>query len=196
MIKVEYSEFLSIFEIFSFEFVKGSAENSLQQPGTAVLTEKTARKYFGNENAIGKIFKVSNEYDYTVVGVIKDIPQNSHFTFDMFLTITDGSLMFGEDWESSWGWWNFMVYFEMSDNFSKPDVEAKISELMVKYKFPDAPKTQYTVQNIKDIHLHSSHFLGDIQPQNSITYVIILFRNFYIMIYFSIHKSNKKKYFY
>ncbi|MBN2237156.1 MAG: ABC transporter permease [Bacteroidales bacterium] len=162
-----------LFEIFSFEFVKGSAENSLQQPGTALLTEKTARKYFGNENAIGKIFKVENEYDYTVVGVIKDIPQNSHFTFDMFLTLADGSMMFGEDWESSWGWWNFLAYFEMSDNFSKPDVEAKISDLMEKYKFPDAPKTQYTVQNIKDIHLHSSHFLGDIQPQNSITYVLI-----------------------
>ena len=73
-------------DIFSFEFVKGSAENSLQQPGTAVLTEKTARRYFGDENAIGKIFNVSNEYDYTVVGVIEDIPQNSHFTFDLFFS--------------------------------------------------------------------------------------------------------------
>lgn len=162
-----------LFDIFSFEFVKGSAENSLQQPGTAVLTEKTARKYFGDENAIGKIINVSNEYDYTVVGVIKDIPQNSHFTFDLFLTLADGNKMFGEDWEESWGWWNFLVYFDMSDNFSKPDVEAKITELMEKYNFPDAPKIQFSLQNIKDIHLHSSHFLGDIQPQNSITYVLI-----------------------
>jgi len=162
-----------LFEIFSFEFILGSAANSLQQPGTAVLTEETARKYFGDENPIGKMFKVSSEYDYTVVGVIKDIPQNSHFTFDLFLTLADGDKMFSENWMDNWGWWNFLVYFEMSDHFSKPDLEAKITELMKSYNVTDAPLTQFTVQNIKDIHLHSSHFLGDIQPQNSITYVLI-----------------------
>jgi putative ABC transport system permease protein len=162
-----------LFEIFSFEFILGSAANSLQQPGTAVLTEETARKYFGDENPIGKMFKVSSEYDYTVVGVIKDIPQNSHFTFDLFLTLADGNKMFGEDWMDSWGWWNFLVYFEMSDHFSEPDLEAKITELMKSYNVTDAPVTQFTVQSIKDIHLYSSHFLNDIQPQNSITYVLI-----------------------
>ena len=162
-----------LFEVFSFEFIQGSAANSLQQPGTAVLTEETARKYFGDENPIGKIFKVSSEYDYTVVGVIKDIPQNSHFTFDLFLTLADGNRMFSENWMDNWGWWNFLVYFEMSDLFSRPDLEAKITELMKSYNVTDAPVTQFTVQNIKDIHLYSSHFLGDIQPQNSITYVLI-----------------------
>ena len=162
-----------LFEVFSFEFIQGSAANSLQQPGTAVLTEETARKYFGDENPIGKIFKVSSEYDYTVVGVIKDIPQNSHFTFDLFLTLADGNKMFSENWMDNWGWWNFLVYFEMSDLFSRPDLEAKITELMKSYNVTDAPVTQFTVQNIKDIHLYSSHFLGDIQPQNSITYVLI-----------------------
>ncbi len=162
-----------LFDIFSFEFMQGSAANSLQQPGTAVITEKMAHKYFGNENAIGKMFKVSSEYDYTVVGVIKDMPQNSHFTFDLFLTLADGNKMFGEDWVKSWGWLNFLVYFEMSDHFSKPDLEAKITELMKIHDVTGAPVTQFTVQNIKDIHLYSSHFLGDIQPQNSITYVLI-----------------------
>jgi len=162
-----------LFDVFSFEFVMGSAANSLQQPGTAVLTEETARKYFSDGNPIGKMFKVGGEYDYTVVGVIKDIPQNSHFTFDMFLTLADGNKMFDENWMDNWGWWNFLVYFEMSDRFSKTDLEAKITELMKSYNVTDAPVTQFTVQNLKDIHLYSSHFLGDIQPQNSITYVLI-----------------------
>lgn len=162
-----------LFDIFSFEFMQGSAANSLQQPSTAVITEKMAHKYFGNENAIGKMFKVSSEYDYTVVGVIKDMPQNSHFTFDLFLTLADGNKMFSEKWMDNWGWWNFLVYFEMSDHFSKPDLEAKITELMKSHNETGAPVTQFTVQNIKDIHLYSSHFLGDIQPQNSITYVLI-----------------------
>lgn len=162
-----------LFDIFSFGLVKGDAPTSIQQPATAVITEKTARKYFGDENPIGKIFKVSSEYDYTVVGVIKDIPQNSHFTFDLFLTLADGNMMFGDDWMDSWGWWNFLIYFEMADQFSKPDMEAKITELMKEHTVSDAPVTQFSVQNIKDIHLYSSHFLNDIQPQNSITYVLI-----------------------
>ncbi|RLD77785.1 MAG: hypothetical protein DRJ10_11350 [Bacteroidetes bacterium] len=162
-----------LFEIFSFEFINGNSKTSLQQPGTAVLTETTAHKYFGDELAIGKRFRVGNEYDYTVVGVIKDIPQNSHFTFDLFLTLADGDKMFGEGWMDSWGWNNFLVYFEMQNQFSKPDLEAKISELLKDYNNADGIPEQYTVQNLKDIHLYSSHFLGDIQPQNSITYVLI-----------------------
>lgn len=162
-----------LFEIFSFEFINGNPETSLQQPGTAVLTESTAHKYFGDENAIGKTFKVSSEYDYTVVGIIKDIPQNSHFTFDLFLTLADGNKMFNENWMDNWGWQNFLVYFEMQNQFSKPDLEAKISELLKDYNNADGIPEQYTVQNLKDIHLYSSHFLGDIQPQNSITYVLI-----------------------
>ncbi|MFK5854986.1 MAG: ABC transporter permease [Bacteroidota bacterium] len=162
-----------LFEIFSFEFIDGNVQNSLQQPGTAIITEETARKYFGDENAVGKIFKVSGEYDYTVVGVIKDIPPNSHFTFDLFLTLADGNMMFGDDWMGSWGWLNFLVYFEMQDQFSKPEFETKVSELMNAHNRPQDLPVQFTVQNIADIHLYSSHFLGDIQPQNSIMYVLI-----------------------
>ena len=162
-----------LFELFSFEFIDGNVQNSLQQPGTAIITEATARRYFGNENAIGKIFKVSSEYDYTVVGVIKDIPQNSHFTFDMFLTLADGDMMFSENWMENWGWWNFLIYFEMQDQFSKTEFETKVSKLMNAHNRPQDPPVQFTVQNVVDIHLYSSHFLGDIQPQNSITYVLI-----------------------
>ena len=162
-----------LFQMFSFEFIDGNPGNSLQQPGTAVLTETTARKYFGDESAIGKIFKVDSEYDYTVVGIIKDVPQNSHFTFDIFLTLEDGDKMFDKDWMENWGWWNFLVYLEIQDQFSKPDLEAGISKLMKGVSNPKAPAVQFTVQNLKDIHLYSSHFLGDIQPQNSIMYVLI-----------------------
>ena len=56
------------------------------------------------------------------------MPQNSHFTFDIFMTLADGNKMFGEDWMDNWGWWNFLVYFEMQDKFSKPDLEEEISQ--------------------------------------------------------------------
>jgi putative ABC transport system permease protein len=162
-----------LFDIFTFKYTAGSNGKSLNQPGTMIISEKTAKKYFGNENPIGKIVKVSNEYDYVITAVIEDMPANSHFTFDIFMTLEDGDMMFSENWMDNWGWWNFLVYFEMQDNFSKPDVEAKISQLFVNPDDPNDPHTNYTLQNVKDIHLYSSHFLGDIQPQNSILYVLI-----------------------
>jgi len=165
-----------LFEMFSFKFKLGSAENSLQQPGTAVISEKTARKYFGDEDPIGKLLKVGNEYNYTIIGVVEDIPHNSHFTFDIFMTLEDGDMMFGSDWMNEWGWQNFLVYFEMQSEFSKSEVEAKVCQIMRNAEDSedsDAPMPVYTIQNLKDIHLYSSHFLNDIQPQNSITYVLI-----------------------
>ena len=89
------------------------------------------------------------------------------------MTLEDGDMMFGDDWMDSWGWCNFLVYFEMQPAFSKPDVEAKIFELMKSTTESGEPTSIYTLQNLKDIHLYSAHFLGDIQPQNSITYVLI-----------------------
>ena len=164
----------ALFDIFSFNFIVGTkGSSSLQQPGTVVITKSTAEKYFGNENPIGKTIEVGNEYDYLITAVIEDISDNSHFKFDIFMTLEDGAMMFGNDWMDSWGWCNFLVYFEMQDNFSKPDVEEKISNLLNIANEPNSTPIDYTIQNIVDIHLYSSHFLGDIQPQNSIIYVLI-----------------------
>ena len=162
-----------LFEIFSFKFLHGDAATCLREPGTVVISEKTARKYFGKNDPIGKILKVVNEYDYTITGVIEDIPQNSHFTFDIFMTLEDGDKLYGSDWMESWGWLNFLVYFEMQNEFSKPELEAKVCQIMKTTEESDAPMPVFTIQSLKDIHLYSSHFLGDIQPQNSITYVLI-----------------------
>jgi len=74
-----------LFDIFTFKYTAGSNGKSLNQPGTMIISEKTAKKYFGNENPIGKIVKVSNEYDYVITAVIEDMPANSHFTFDIFI---------------------------------------------------------------------------------------------------------------
>lgn len=171
--KVAWSD-PALFDIFSFNFLAGKkGASSLQQPGTAVITEKTARKYFGDENPIGEIINVGNEYDYLITAIIEDMPANSHFTFDIFMTLEDGDKMFSENWMDNWGWCNFLVYFEMQDNFSKPEMEKKISGLLNTATGPNSTPIDYTIQNVVDIHLYSSHFLGDIQPQNSIIYVLI-----------------------
>jgi len=164
----------ALFNIFSFNFVVGTkGSSSLQKPGTMVITEKTAKKYFGDENPIGKTVKVGNEYNYLITAVIEEMPDNSHFKFDVFMTLEDGAMMFGDDWMDSWGWCNFLVYFEMQNHFFFFLVEEKISQMLQSVDNPNAPTTAFTIQSVKDIHLYSSHFLGDIQPQSSIVYVLI-----------------------
>lgn len=162
-----------LFNIFSFNFIRGDAGTALTQPWSMVITEETAHKYFGDADPMGKTLKVSSEYDYTITGVIQDTPRNSHFTFDVFMTLVDGNAMFDDGWEESWGWWNFLVYFDTQQGFDKADVEAEISKLMKEHYQDSDALPVFTLQNLKDIHLFSSHFLGDIQPQNSVTFVII-----------------------
>lgn len=160
----------AFFKIFSFNFKQGNPENALQEPFTIVISEETAKKYFGNEDPIGKVLKLNNESNYTITGVMDDMPQNSHFRYDMILTLSGTE---NEAGFNSWGWQNFLVYFLFPDNFSKPEVEAKCNQVMETIKDPDRPRFKFSLQKLKDIHLYSSHFKSDIQPQNSVTYVLI-----------------------
>jgi putative ABC transport system permease protein len=164
----------SLFRIFSFTFKQGIPERALQQPFTLVISEKSARKYFGNENPIGKVLRLNNQYDYMVTGVMEDMPQNSHFRYEMIATLTAADKVFGSDWMKNWGWHNFLVYFVMQDRFSQPAFEKKCSRLINNsHTSLNSSPTEYSLQKLTDIHLYSSHFKSDIQPQNSITYVLI-----------------------
>jgi len=76
----------SVFDIFTFPMISGDPKSALTVAFSAVITEDMAKKYFGNENPIGKFIKLNNEYNVTVTGVVKNIPANSHFSFNMLLS--------------------------------------------------------------------------------------------------------------
>jgi putative ABC transport system permease protein len=164
----------SLFRIFSFKFKQGDPEKALQQPFTMVISEKAARKYFGDENPVGKTLKLNNQFDYMITGVMEDMPRNSHFRYDIIATLTAVEKVAGDDWMNNWGWQNFLVYFVMQDRFSRPAFEKKCSALIAEHSnsAPHGPPVQYSLQRLEDIHLYS-HFENDIQTQNSITYVLI-----------------------
>jgi putative ABC transport system permease protein len=81
----------SFFRIFSFPMVEGNFTTALQEPYSVVLTEKSAKKIFGNESALGKTFRFNTENDtseYTVTGVMQEIPKFSHMQFDLLCSYT------------------------------------------------------------------------------------------------------------
>jgi putative ABC transport system permease protein len=73
----------SLFSMFTLPFVQGSAKNAFSQLYSLVITEKTAKKFFGNEkNIVGRTVRVDNKQNYVITGVLKDIPQNSSLQFE------------------------------------------------------------------------------------------------------------------
>ena len=167
--KVAFSD-ADFFRIFSFNFKQGNPGNALRGPLTIVISEKTAHRYFGNEDPLGKVLKLNNEENYTITGVMEDMPQNSHFIYDIIGTLAGTEK---EEAMDNWGWQNFLVYFLLSDQPSLHDIEAKCSRLMKNHNDYNGQPPSYTFQNLKDIHLYSGHLKIDTQPQNSITYVLI-----------------------
>ena len=83
----------SIFEIFSFKFIHGNPATCLKEPGNLVLTETLARKYFGDQNPIGKIIQLGNKYDCDVTAVIADMPHNSHMRLNALVAIASLSVV-------------------------------------------------------------------------------------------------------
>ena len=80
----------NFFEIFTLPIIKGNSKTPLSEPNTIVLTETEAQKYFGNEDPIGKQLTLERTEDikFTVTGIIKEVPENSHFHFGLFASTT------------------------------------------------------------------------------------------------------------
>jgi putative ABC transport system permease protein len=140
----------SFFKIFSFPFIKGDPETALADKYSVVLTEETARKYFGDEDPIGKIFHVAIlEGDFKVAGVIADIPLNSHLRFDFI-----GRIEFlGEDRLARWEEWTGPTYVLLRPGTSAGEFESAIADI---YKRNIGPEETYVpvLQPLTQVHLY------------------------------------------
>jgi len=150
------STFLSMFD---FPVVRGDPERALRQPQTLLMSETTARKYFGAEEAIGRTVTFTGWVNgtYTVSGVFKDVPVTSHIQFDVLLPMQD-LLRDGRFDREAWGWQNFVTYIETDERADVSAIEAKITELYMKYRSDDftSSNTQAKahLQPLLDIHLN------------------------------------------
>ncbi|MGE5352740.1 MAG: ABC transporter permease [Acidobacteriota bacterium] len=150
-------------KIFSFNFIQGNPETVLNDPSSICLSESTAKKYFGNENPMGMKLLYSNQYDFTVRGVYKDMPANSHFTADMIIPISENTGSYGmavmsgiTNPNQSWGMSMYHVYFLLKENASVDDVDKKYKPFLQRHHVIGSfhhPK--YFSQPLGDIHLKS-----------------------------------------
>ena len=109
----------SFFQIFTFPFLQGELGSAFQNPTDMVITESMGRKYFGEENPMGKTIQVEGR-SCTITGVIRDIPENSHLQFD-FVSSFEFMRVLGYGYGTSWHAFNFTTYVKTLEN---PDLIA------------------------------------------------------------------------
>ncbi|OQX80969.1 MAG: hypothetical protein B6D61_01255 [Bacteroidetes bacterium 4484_249] len=164
----------TFFSIFDYEFVKGNRETALNENGSVVITESIAKKYFGKENPIGKNIRFEQNTNLQVTGVIKDVPEQSHFTFNFIGSMSTLRTRYGGRLPQTWVWNPCWTYILLDDNVDPKSLEAKFPEFIQSY-FYDAEKDNVTLylQPLTEIHLKSK-LDYEIEPNNSITSVYIL----------------------
>ena len=119
----------NFFKVFSTSFISGDPNEALVQPYTVVLTETTAKRYFGNENPLGQTLSRKFNNDYTVTGVIKDFPENSHIKPDFLASMKSQPV------DNDMNWVNNILYtyFLLKEGSSNQDVDIKLEGVVKKY---------------------------------------------------------------
>ncbi|MBS1599124.1 MAG: ABC transporter permease [Bacteroidetes bacterium] len=121
----------NFFQMFSFPLVKGDPKTVLKETYSIVITEKLAKKLFGNENPMGKMINVRNTDNFTVTGIAKDVPNNTRFDFECLFPWSYLRKTGGDD--AYWGNNSTRTYVLLKPNTSLTSVEPKIKVLKQKY---------------------------------------------------------------
>ena len=144
-----------VFDVFSFNFIKGDPETALIDPYTVVLTESTAQKMFGSKNPVGQTFLVDKKHNFKVTGVIEDV---SHFHLNISAIgnlSTVGKMNGWEGFLHDLGSWNYPTYLLLKDDVSIASLEKKISnhfEAIFKKKFDNDEEQNFHLKALDDIY--------------------------------------------
>ena len=158
-------------EVFSYPFLQGDPATCLQQPNSIVITEATAKKYFGNTNAVGKVLLFdTDKKPFTVAGVLKNIPSQSTFQFDILAPIRAYSEVKKRSW--NWFWLQVNTYIKLRGNVlpGKANIaklEAKFPAMVKEHLFKNTGqsfdefvkkggKLEYSLMPFTDVHLRAN----------------------------------------
>ena len=154
------------FEVFDFEFIKGDPETAFSDPMNFVISENLGKRFFGDEDPIGKVVTWNEEINLTVTGVVKDAPDNSHIQYDILASV-DILSEFGQNLENL-GSNSFKTYIKLHSSTSSDEFDAKIADYLEEHDC-GYPVKLY-VQPLKEVYL-KSNFTADYGGLGNIVYV-------------------------
>ena len=118
-------------DIFDIEVLRGNGHEALRNPFQALLTETAAKRFFGNEDPVGKTFKCKNEYTFTVAGIVRDQPGNTHLPFTVLLSFAENIRFPGCDTSPiSWGnLSNGSTFVVLPENLKPGDLTTRLQDI-------------------------------------------------------------------
>ncbi|MBX7124595.1 MAG: ABC transporter permease [Cyclobacteriaceae bacterium] len=160
----------TFFKVFSFRLLQGNPDKALSDPATVVLTQSMARKYFGNEDALGKTLTVNDKKEYLVTGIMEDLPSNSLLQFDCVASFqTLGR-------ETTWWSANYQTFVLARPDADIHDIADKTNQLVAKELASEltgkGDYVRYRFMPLTDIYLRSN--LDEPEVTGSIQYVYVM----------------------
>jgi putative ABC transport system permease protein len=180
--KVAYAD-STLFSVFTLPIIIGSVTDALTQPHSVVITESTAIKYFNTTDALGKILTFNNLELYKVTAVIKDMPQQSHFNYNFFISMST----LPESRQDIWLYSNFNTYILLKPGTDYKKFEVKLPGFLKTHAGPQLMGMmhisfdqfeqsgnffRFNLTPLKDIHLHSNR-VSELGPNGNIQYIYI-----------------------
>lgn len=121
-----YTADSTFFDVFSLPLISGNPKTALSQPNSIVVTESAAKKYFGDEDPVGKILKVEPSGSYMVTGLMKDFPKNSSFSCDFLLSMSTYPISQSNYWLNLW----YSTYIVLKKGTNPNDLEKKFQNVV------------------------------------------------------------------
>lgn len=137
-------------KMFSIPFIQGNSEIALNDPHSIIISERIARKYFGNEAPIGKIIELDGKYDLKITGVMKNYPLNSYFNFEYLIPLT-----LSKEWDNNLATWNLnniQTFVQLQNEVPPEKVDKKIATVVEKHRALD--KRSLFLRPITELHLY------------------------------------------
>ncbi|QDK77921.1 FtsX-like permease family protein [Spirosoma sp. KCTC 42546] len=149
-----------LFSILDFPLLQGDARTALTAPNTAILTERMAQKFFGTANPMGKTFRFDNRMDFTVTGVLRDLPANTDRREEIYLSFANAKQF--DDYFNEENWGNYsaslQVFTLLKPTTSVATAEAALASVMKKYVTDASNKHNVLkLQPIADMHLNTDY---------------------------------------
>jgi putative ABC transport system permease protein len=167
----------SFLKIFNFPLISGDPVSSLSSPYSIIISESFAKKNFGSKNPLGELIRINELRDYTVTGVFKDLPTESHLSFNFLISMESKAMDAGGKYMEDWEALNSYTYVKLKENAGMQSFQSKLDTILINNILNNEREVNVDLklcpQEITEIHL-TSDLLGEIKENGDKSYIIVL----------------------
>jgi len=167
----------SIFDVLGIKVIEGNAKDCLDDPSSVVISESTAKKYFGDENPVGKILSYNKRENLVVKAVFSDLPDNMHIRADIFTSLQAWIKREPQLFTDGWFFSGFFTYVKFRPGTNPAEIDKRIADY-IEHEFGKDLKEykmgmSFRLQPLAEIHLNS-HYMHELETNGSRTSLDIL----------------------